>query len=181
MRFSSKIQRVCKSWCELTSSLPHLWANIDLSVARRRLSLNSARALMRKLHPGLRKITLARIASHQANSVMTLLRQCRKLSYLDVQIIVDPNLFHTFPKLTTLITRADLAMRLPQFIQLLNRCPLLERADVSLRFTSLEEYEKFPSKLENLRSLTLKAANRIPDIHPLHPLELPLFQDVRYR
>src|SRR5438552_35462 len=87
--------------------MPKLWDHLDLSLARKVVSLRSLRAYIRRARSAITRVTLANINPTLIRDTMRLINQCPSLSYLDVRVKTDIATcfepIHSLASLTTLV------------------------------------------------------------------------------
>ena len=185
---SSGILRVSKKWEKYLSSLPNLWTHLDLSIPQRRRSAPTLKpitisAVRRYTSRSQSRLTHATLANISPNSVQKSMEHISRhpLLHLNIRLDikgVDPfQIFRASTKLTTLITsplaRLDVNF-LPNFI---NNCPRLEHLESHAVPVSGVDFDKWPDKMPNLRTIifaTEKADQLYHSIRPSrHPLGVP--------
>ncbi|KKZ67736.1 hypothetical protein EMCG_06603 [[Emmonsia] crescens] len=175
--------RVSKHWNMVLNSLPKLWTHLDLSKAKRRcVSLKSIQAFLRRSHWGLTRASLVNLQPDDFPKLMTGFQRIASLEHLDLLGNFSPKFdvapVYTLSSLRTLVCSELSEMTFAHFKEVLSRCPLLERVEVYVKAAPLHEYETFPAKLPNLRSLTILGYDYYRNSGFGFPLNLPFLNNV---
>ncbi|KAL2362999.1 hypothetical protein RJZ56_004095 [Blastomyces dermatitidis] len=75
---------------------------------------------------------------------------------------------YTLTSLRTLVCSATSEMTFSDFMKVLSDCPLLERVEVHIKPAPPSDYEVFPAKLPNLRSLIATLFDITPNLEELY-------------
>ncbi|KLJ07879.1 hypothetical protein EMPG_16661 [Blastomyces silverae] len=170
--------RVSKHWNMVLNSLPKLWTHLDLSKANRTsVSLKSIQVFLRRSHWRLTRATVANLQPVDFPKLMAGLQRIPSLEHLELlpgfypEFDVAP--VYTLTGLRTLVCSATSEMTFSHFMKVLSDCPLLERVEVHIKPAPPGDYETFPAKLPNLRSLIILGCRPYRYPHDVSPLDLP--------
>lgn len=150
--------RVSKNWKRLTTSVPKLWAHLDLSMARKAVSLRSVRAYIRRTQSAITRVTVDNVNPTATSDMMKLITQCPSLSYLDVRLKTNINTcfepIHSLPNLATLVMSNKCLMTNGDLGEIFRKFPRLECVEVhfSCHFNIAASW---PASLPNLRRLAI--------------------------
>lgn len=170
--------RVSKSWLQLLTSMPSLWSNLDLSAAKKPVSLGAVRKYIKRSNGMTTRVTLDRFGSNAEKIPRYVATRCKGLEDLRIPGgLIGASILEAAPcasNLKTLIISKSCQVSCDTVSQLLCHCPNLERAE----FHSVSSAESRPASWEvdmpKLRTLTLDAPidrrRRTKPILDLHTL-----------
>ncbi|EGE82712.2 F-box domain-containing protein [Blastomyces dermatitidis ER-3] len=173
--------RVSKHWNMVLNSLPKLWTHLDLSKANRPISLKSIQVFLRRSHWRLTRASIANLQSVDFPKLMAGLQKIPSLEHLELLPGFYPKFefapVYTLTSLRTLVCSATSEMTFSDFMKVLSDCPLLERVEVHIKPAPPSDYEVFPAKLPNLRSLIVLGCRHYRHPHDVSPLDLPFLRN----
>ncbi|TPX22800.1 hypothetical protein DIZ76_014679 [Coccidioides immitis] len=146
--------QVSKLWLKLGSGLSRQWKNLNLTVARRPVSLSAVRAFVCRTNGGVKEASLARINPTVIPKVLELLSRCPDLNYLKVtaEQKIDSLPVVNLKNLKTLIVLKCTLSR-DKFWDIMSSCPRLERVEAFVDVSS-DTPGSLP-QLSNLRCLRI--------------------------
>ena len=155
----SGLLRVSKSWLQLLTSMPSLWSNLDLSAARKPVTLGAVRKYIKRGNGTTTRVTLDRFGSNAEKIPRYVATRCKVLEDLRIPGgLIGSSILEAAPcalNLKTLIISRSCQVSCDTASQLLCHCPNLERAE----FHSVSSAESRPARWEvdmpKLRTLTL--------------------------
>ncbi|KMU91208.1 hypothetical protein CIHG_09020 [Coccidioides immitis H538.4] len=141
-------------WLKLGSGLSRQWKNLNLTVARRPVSLSAVRAFVCRTNGGVKEASLARINPTVIPKVLELLSRCPDLNYLKVtaEQKIDSLPVVNLKNLKTLIVLKCTLSR-DKFWDIMSSCPRLERVEAFVDVSS-DTPGSLP-QLSNLRCLRI--------------------------
>ncbi|OJD24580.1 hypothetical protein ACJ73_04056 [Blastomyces percursus] len=174
--------QVSKHWNMVLNSLPKLWTHLDLSKANRTsVSLKSIQAFLRRSHWRLTRASVTNLQPVDFPKLMAGLQKIPSLEHLELLPGFCPKFefapVYTLTNLKTLVCSATSEMTFSHFRKVLSDCPLLERVEVHIKPAPPSDYETFPAKLPNLRSLIILGCRRYRYPHDVSPLDLPFLRN----
>jgi F-box/TPR repeat protein Pof3 len=162
-----RVIRVSKLWKQFAISLAKGWSHLDLSIARRKVTTPAVRAYLRRSLKSLTRVTICNVKDEMVQKIVELLAHCPNLTRCEIEgqhvmrghDMRPHDMRRHFPsinkltKLTTL-TLFDSIISGPQFVDILRRCPYLERVAARVGQPYQFDRDQLPA-LPNLRSLTM--------------------------
>ncbi len=157
--FSSGLLRVSKTWLQLLISIPSLWSDLDLSTAKKPVTLGAVRKYIKRGNGITTRVTLDRFGSNAEKIPRYVATRCRGLNDLRIPGgLIGASILEAAPcasSLKTLIISKACQVSCDVASQLLGHCPNLERAE----FQSVRPAESAPARWEvdmpKLRTLIL--------------------------
>ena len=161
--FESGLLRVSKSWLQLLTSMPSLWSNLDLSAAKKPVSLGAVRKYIKRSNGTTTRVTLDRFGSNAEKIPRYVATRCKRLQDLRIPGgLIGASILEAAPcasNLKTLIISKSCQVSCDTVSQLLCHCPNLERAE----FHSVSSAGSRPAGWEvdmpKLRTLILDVPN----------------------
>lgn len=155
----SGLLRVSKSWLQLLTSMPSLWSNLDLSAAKKPVTLGAVRKYIKRSNGTTTRVTLDRFGSNAEKIPRYVATRCKVLEDLRIPGgLIGSSILEAAPctsNLKTLIISRSCQVSCDTASQLLRHCPNLERAE----FHSVSSAESRPARWEvdmpKLRTLIL--------------------------
>lgn len=163
--FSSGLLRVSKTWLQLLISIPSLWSDLDLSTAKKPVTLGAVRKYIKRGNGTTTRVTLDGFGSNAEKIPRYVATRCRGLNDLRIPGgLIGASILEAAPcasSLKTLIISKACQVSCDVASQLLGHCPNLERAE----FQSVRPAESPPARWEvdmpKLRTLILDTPKEV--------------------
>ncbi|KAM0804411.1 hypothetical protein BDR22DRAFT_818057 [Usnea florida] len=163
-RYIVGLLRVSKSWHRLLISIPSLWNNLDLSAAKKPVTLGAVRKYIKWSNGTTTRVTFDKFGANAESIPRYVATRCKRLEDMRVPGgLIGASILKAAPcasNLKTLIVSKSCQVSCDTVSQLLCHCPNLERAE----FHSVSASEKRPAAWEKdmpkLRTLVLDALTR---------------------
>ncbi len=152
------------SWYNALTVMTGLWTRIDLTEARKPVSMNTVRDYVRRSRNGMTRASLSFSTMSSDEMLSYILSHAKGLKHLDINFddaLDGPKLLKSAPflaALQVLVVTSDIDIHFDTVWQLLRLCKNLTRAE----FHSVQELtmrQEWSDDMPNIRSLTINCSS----------------------
>lgn len=155
----SGLLRVSKSWLQLLTSMPSLWSNLNLSTAKKPVSLGAVRKYIKRSNGTTTRVTLDRFGSNAEKIPRYIATRCKGLEDLRIPGgLIGASILEAAPcasNLKNLIISKSCQVSCDTVSQLLRHCPNLERAEFHSVTSAESRSASWEVDMPKLRTLIL--------------------------